>query len=154
MSRKNYDNKESRGFFKFIGNDKKEYKLTLKEKLFCEKYLEIKGNGTEAAFDVYKCKNMQTASAISYEYLGKPQIIAYIDLKLEECGFSDENVKKQHLFTLNQFADLAAKNKAIDMFYKLKGQYAAEKVDLEFDHENFTNEELIQEIKRRERLKT
>lgn len=135
-------NKNSKGFFKFKGLNNKDYSLTLQQKLFCELYLEYFGNGVEAiigaGYDVNfknsKGKdtgnpNRRLAAAIASENLTKPNIIAYIDLKLEEYGFSDDNVKKQHLFNLNQFADLTAKNKAIDMFYKLKGKYAAEKVE-------------------------
>lgn len=119
-----------KGVFTFKGNDSKFYRITLKEKIFCERYLDFQGNGSEAAFEAYKCKNMQTAGAIAYENLKKPHIIAYIDLKLEERGFCDENVRKQHLFTLNQFADLGAKNKAIDMFYKMKGKYTTERIEV------------------------
>ena len=119
-----------KGVFVFTGNDKKQYRLSLQEKKFCEDYLKLRGNGTEAAMNNYKCKNFRVAATIAYENLRKPHIIAYIDLKLEEYGYNDDNVTKQHLFTLQQFADLAQKNKAIDMFYKLKGKYAPEKVEL------------------------
>ena len=122
-----------KGVFVFKGNDGKRYRLSQQEKKFCEDYLEFKGNGTEAAWENYKCKNMKVASAIAYENLRKPQIIAYVDLKLEDYGFNDENVKKQHLFTLQQFADLAQKNKAIDMFYKLKGSYAPEEIKVKLN---------------------
>lgn len=121
------ETENKKGVFVFLGNDGKRYRMSLQEKGFCEDYLEFSGNGTEAAYENYECKNMKVAAAIAYENLRKPHIIAYIDSKLEEYGFNDENVKKQHLFTLQQFADLAQKNKAIDMFYKLKGSYAPEK---------------------------
>jgi hypothetical protein len=75
----------------------------------------------------YKVKDPRVAAAISSENLRKPHIMAYIDSLLVEYGFNDDNVEKQHLFVLNQYADLQAKNKAIDMFYKLKGTYAPEK---------------------------
>lgn len=119
-----------KGIFKFKGLDRKEYKLSLKEKRFCEAYLEFFGNGVDAVFEAgYKVKNALVAKSVAYENLTKPHIIAYIDLKLEEYGYDDKNVEKQHLFTLNQFADLAAKNKAIDMYYKRKGLYAPEKFE-------------------------
>jgi len=118
---------QPKGNFKFKGLDGKDYKLTLKEKLFSEAYLEFKGNGTEAAMEAFDCANYKVAAAVAYEYLRKPHIFAYIDLKMEDYGYSDENVKKQHLFIINQMADLSAKNKALDMYYKLKGQYAPDK---------------------------
>ncbi len=135
---------KSKGFFKFKGNDGKIYRMTLKEKDFCERYLDFSGNGVEAASAVYECKNARVAASVASEYLTKPNIIAYIDLKLEERGFCDENVKKQHLFTLNQFADLGAKNKAIDMFYKLKGEYAPEKLQVEHEFDNVSDKELAE----------
>lgn len=119
-----------KGTFTFKGLDNKEYKLTYKEKLFCETYLDFKGNGTSAAMEVYDCANYKVAGSVAYENLRKPQIFQYVNTLLDEYGFSDENVKKQHLFILNQMADLAAKNKGIDMFYKLKGEYAPEKKDI------------------------
>ncbi len=119
--------KNTKGIFKFKGLDGKNYKLTLKEKKFCEAYLEFSGNGVEAVFQAgYKAKNGLVAKSIAYENLTKPHIFAYVDFKLDEYGFNDENVKKQHLFIVNQMADLSAKNKALDMYYKLKGQYAPE----------------------------
>lgn len=120
----------SKGTISFKGLDGKKYRISMQEKLFSESYLDFKGNGTEAAFEHYNCQNFRIAASIAYQNLRKLHIIAYIDLKLGEYGFNDESVSKQHLFTLNQFADLAQKNKAIDMFYKLKGSYAPEKKDV------------------------
>jgi len=115
-----------KGTFSFKGLDGRKYRISLKEKKFCLLYLLYDGNGTEAAFEVYTCKNRRVAAAVAYENLRKPHIFAYIDLKLDEYGFNDDNAKRQHLFVLNQMADLGAKNRALDMYYKLKGKYAAE----------------------------
>ena len=119
-----------KGVFIFKGNDGKHYKIGLNERKFCECFLDFKGNGAEAAFETYDCRNIRVAAAMASRLLTSVNIIAYVDKRLEETGFSDDNVKKQHLFTLNQFADLGAKNKAIDMFYKLKGEYAPEKFEI------------------------
>lgn len=118
------------GFYKFTGSDDKEYRISLKQKRFCELFLEFKGNGTDAAYEVYDCRNNNVAAALASRELRKVNIIAYINTKLIEYGFTDTNVKKQHLFLLNQFGDLTSKKNAIDMFYKLKGDYASEKIDL------------------------
>lgn len=104
--------------------DGKTYTLTLKEKIFSEAYLEFGGNGVQAVFKAgYKVKNALVASAIAYENLRKPNIIAYVDSLLEQYGFNDDNVEKQHLFLLNQFGDLKTKAKAIEMFYRLQGKF-------------------------------
>ena len=115
--------------FRFTGLGGKKYKVTLKEKLFCEHYLDFKGNGVDAVFEAgYEAKNAQVAAVIAYENLTKPHINAYITLKLEEYGYSDDIVEKQHLWLINQFANPQAKAKGIDMFYKVKNKYPAERV--------------------------
>lgn len=122
--------------YNFIGLDKEQYSLTAQQKKFCDIYLSLSGNGTQAAieagYNVYTSHgniSYHLAAVIASENLIKPDISAYITKKLEEFGFSDENIKKQHLFLINQFADLKSKGKGIDMYYKLKGEYAAEKVE-------------------------
>ena len=123
---------------RFKGDDGKQYGITFLEKEFCEKYLELYGNGTAAYLEVYdkpelrihisgKNKGKQrppmtvkTASVQASKALGKVSICAYINTKLEEYGFCDTNAEKQHLFVLNQHKDLHAKNKAIENYYKLK----------------------------------
>src|SRR5215475_221960 len=78
--------------------DGKTYKMTLKEKRFCEAYLQLGGNGVKAVFEAgFEAKNALVAAAIAYEYLRKPHIIAYVDSLLTEYGFNDDNVEKQHL---------------------------------------------------------
>lgn len=106
--------------------------LTLKQRRFCEYYLET-GNGTEAVIKAgYKIKgNMRLASVIASENLRKPNISTFISLKLERLGFDDTSIKKHHLFLISQFADLSVKAKAIDMYYKLKGTYAPKRHQLE-----------------------
>ena len=130
-------------YFKFKALDGNDYTLTFKEKLFCEKYLEFKGNGVDAIYEAgYKPKNARVAASMASEYLTKPNICAYITSKLEEYGFNDDNVTKQHLYLVNQFGDLKAKKGAIDMFYKLKGQYAATKLKFVDDNEDLTDQEI------------
>jgi len=53
--------------------------LRPKQKKFADKYLEL-GNATEAAAQTYKVKKRQTAEAIGYENLRKPQIMTYLAL--------------------------------------------------------------------------
>ena len=67
---------------------------------------------------------------MAYQMLKLPHITSFINLKLAEYGFGDDHVEKEHLFLINQHADLKSKKAAIDMFYKLKGKYPSEKLDL------------------------
>ena len=126
--------KETRGFFKFKALDGKKYKLTLKEKKFSELYLEFSGNGVQAALDAFEItgKNAyQNAKSMAYEYLTKPHLIAYITLKLEEYGYTDDNIDKQNLFLINQFSSLQAKARGIEIYNKQKGRNAPEKHKVE-----------------------
>lgn len=142
-------NKQS--LFQFAGLDGKQYNLSLKQKIFSERYLELLGNGTQAVivsgYDVHSQNgrvNINLAGAIASENLRKPNIYAYINLLLDKYGYSDNNVEKQHLFLINQFDNFNAKAKGIDMYYKVKGKYAPERHEhryLEFEH--FSRDELL-----------
>jgi len=136
-------------FFTFVGLDGKGYSLTQQQKKFVEYYLDFKANGVdaviEAGYDVYfKDKktgestgaiNYKMAAVIASQNLIKLNICAYITLKLEEYGYTDDNAGKQHLFLMNQFADFSAKAKALDMFFKVRGAYAPEKHQHSMDAE-------------------
>ena len=104
--------------------------LSLKQKLFCQAYVETLGNGAEAVTKAgyalsrkggHPDRNL--AKSIASENLTKPDILAYINTLLEKAGLNDQNVSAQHWFLVNQNADLSVKAKAIDMYYKLKGKY-------------------------------
>jgi len=113
-------------------------KLTLKQRLFCRYYLETIGNGTEAVIKAgYKVKHKNNqpdrilAKSIASENLTKPDISAYINLQLKQTGFNDTSVLLHHLSLINQNTNLHAKNKAIDMYYKVKGKYSPKQVGVE-----------------------
>lgn len=123
--------------YSFIAEDGKEYSLTAMEKVFCELYLELQGNGTEAIIGAgYNVKNSRgeenrnLAKGMASEYLTKPNIFAYVTYLLTRYGFDSESVEKQHLFLINQFGDLSAKAKGIDMFYKVKGKYPKDQLEI------------------------
>jgi len=121
--------------FSFIGLDGKEYKLTPLQKRFCDYFFEFDYNSTDAAIEAgYKCfhpdgktPNRKVAGVVARENLQKPVVIAYIAKKFEDMGLNDQIVNKHLLFNIVQFADLRAKNKAIDIYKRTKGQYAPEK---------------------------
>lgn len=114
----------------------KEYTLTVKQKLFCEYYLESMGDRynavIEAGYDIYDIRGNVKPSLVrsqAHENLTKPSILEFLKTKYSEYGFTDENVMKEHLTLINQQSDLGAKAKGIDMYYKVKGQYAEDKND-------------------------
>lgn len=142
--------------FTFIGLDQKEYKLTAKEKKFVEYYLEMGATGVdaviEAGYDVYDKRgniNRKVAATIASQNLVRLNVNAYIDKIMPEYGFEDNNVEKQHLFLLNQRADLTAKKSAIDMYYRMRGKYEKDNKQRrlfgEFD--DFDNDELERQSK-------
>ena len=138
------------GVFKFKALDGKEHKLTLRQKKFVESYLSFYGNGVKAIFEAgYNPKSARVAAAMAYENLTKPYIMAYVNVKLLEYGYSDESVKRQHLFLLNQFGNLNAKGKAIDMFYKKFGDYAPEKIKIVDSNEDITDDQIEREMIKR-----
>ncbi len=113
---------------------KKKAKLTIKQKMFCKYYLETHGNGTEAVLRAgYKVgdkdgkPNRTTAKSIASENLTKPYIKEHINELLEVKGFNDESVKMQHLSLITQSENLSVKARAIDIYYKVKGNYAPER---------------------------
>lgn len=117
------------GTFNYVSTrNGQSYTLTFKEKMFCECYLEMGGNGTDAIIEAgYDVNGRATARGMASEYLAKPNIFEYVNMLLEKYGFNDDNVMKQHLFLLNQDGDLRTKAKAIEMFYDLQGKFAPKK---------------------------
>jgi phage terminase small subunit len=99
-------------------------KLTKKQQAYCNLYLES-GNGVEAVMQAgYKVNgNRKLAAVISSENLTKPNICEYLRAQLKKSGLTEESVRLQHLFLINQFADLSVKQRAIDMYYKVTGKY-------------------------------
>lgn len=136
--------------FKFKGTDDKFYILTPKQKAWCDIYLTEGMNLTQASLKVYKVTNKHlcgitwkllsktetknraraesTAHDIGLQNYGKIAIKAYINKILSDEGFTDAMVKTEHFKNINQDKSLSAKNSAIDMFHKLKGNYAAQKI--------------------------
>lgn len=117
---------------------KKKKRLTLKQKLFCKYYLETSGNGAEAVIRAGYNVNDENgdpdrvlAKSIASENLTKPYLRKHIGSLLEAKGFNDEAVKMEHLTLISQRKNLAVKARAIDIYYKMKGNYAPEKFKLD-----------------------
>lgn len=114
-----------------MAKEKKKEKLNPKRELFCQLYtsqdVEMFGNGVQAYIEAYnidvtKKGAYNTAKANAHRLLTNAYVVERINELLEMGGFNDENVKKQHLFLLNQHANLPVKQKAVDSYYKLKGK--------------------------------
>ncbi len=125
--------------FSFIDSSGKQQFLTVMQYKFCVSYLENYGNSfnaiIDAGYDVYKRDrsgkvtpevNVVLVRSMAAENLRKPLITAFIAVHLKEYGFNDENVNLQHMFLINQHADLQAKKGGIDMYYRVHGKYAVD----------------------------
>ena len=62
-------------------------RLTLKQLKFIQRYLETK-NATQAAMEVYRCKNLRVAAVLGSENLTKPDIACEIDKYRKKGGLS------------------------------------------------------------------
>ncbi len=123
-------------------------KITQKQEIFCQEWLDNVGNGTLAALVAFDIKDKEfvgkkgldnydkdladnaykIASSMATEYLRKPSIIKRIDELLEERGFNDDAVKREH-FKLIREGDENIRMRAIDSYYKLKGKFV-DKLDV------------------------
>ena len=74
-----------------------------------------------------KNRVISVAAAMSTECLRKPNVIKRIDAILEERGFNDDAVKREHFKLITNSKD-EVRMRAIDSYYKLKGKIT-EKVD-------------------------
>lgn len=77
--------------------------LTLKQSKWLKLYLEL-GNATEAAFQVYDCKDRDSAKQIGHENLTK---LDYEDF-LEEAGITDNLLQKKIVEGLNSTRVISA----------------------------------------------
>jgi len=105
--------------------------LNEKQELFCKIYTgddrELYGNGTQSYLEVYgyedengKAVSYVSAMAAASRLLRNVKICNRINELLETGGFNDQNVDKQHLFLINQHADLKSKLGAIKEYNALK----------------------------------
>lgn len=102
--------------------------ISNEQEKFCQLYARDKkmaGNSYECYLKVYSptFEPHQTLEVVKKEakaLLTKEVIKQRITQLLEEDGFNDENVDKQHLFLINQYTDFSTKMKGIEHYNKLK----------------------------------
>lgn len=122
---------------------KKQRRLSKKQRGFIKDYVET-GNGTKAALKNYDTKEYHVAQSIASENLSKPIIINAIDEALSDellAKVHKEGLEAQKVISANitygdadektndfiEVPDHATRAKFLDMGYKVKGRYAAEK---------------------------
>lgn len=126
--------------------------LTLKQEEFCTMYTnpdrEVYGNGVLCYLEVFgKDKippmSYKVAAVLATRELKKVNIIKRINALLETGGFTEENVDKQHLFLINQHADLKTKLGAVKEFNELKGRIIKKAANLNL---NLNADEITPEL--------
>jgi len=129
--------------------------LTPKQEEFAQLFVESDtnffGNGVACYIQAYKPEQTgnwyNVARASASQLLSNINVCKRINELLESEGFNDENVDKQHLFLLNQYADLKTKLGAIAEYNKLKSRITR-KLDITTagkafgKYEELTNEQL------------
>lgn len=114
--------------------------LSENERVFVEYYFDQSsdtfGNGTQSVLSAYGedeftgengLINYNYAGVKAYELLRTPKIYKAGMDYMNAQGFNDASVDNQHSFLINQSSDLNVKNRAIDMYNKLKGRYTEKK---------------------------
>ena len=116
-------------------------KLTRKQKKFVKELVENGGNATQAALKAYDTDDYNTAGVIASENLNKPKIEKALEEALPDdllaqihreglfatkTVFKNNNATKQ-IEAVAEEADFMARAKYLDMAYKVKDKYAAEK---------------------------
>jgi len=77
-----------------------------------------------------ECKRIKnTAGVMASKMIRRNKITDRIDKILDERGFEDKTVKREHFKIIKQGRD-EVKMRSIDSYYKLKGKNAPDKVDL------------------------
>jgi len=139
---------KKQGLFSFKAANGKWYRLTPKQKHWCDIYLEEGANQTIASLEAYKVTNKHlckipwkllsdkekrkriaaenTASHIGTQNFRKLPIKNYIDKVLADAGYTDKRVKLKHFENMMQNKSISASNQAIDMYYKAGGKYKDE----------------------------
>lgn len=137
----------------FISADGNSYKVTVKERKFCEMLIMTEGNRIVSALEAYDITNKElygipnlelspeqiikkrkaenVAARIGMLSVRKVHIVKYIDYLLVQNGFTDEVITFEHFRSIKQDDSWSDKLKGIDLYYKVKKKY-----DLDPNNEN------------------
>lgn len=133
---------------------KPQTKVSPKEEMFCRYWVAYKGDQLRACLSVYNVKNKElvlkrllggsltkeeavdewyardSAASLASNTFARPKVKQRINELLESSEFNTGLAMREHYKLLVQDDDYSAKNQALDKFYKLRGMYQADKIDL------------------------
>lgn len=124
-------------------------KPTYKQKLFAQKYIEYKGNGTKAALAVYNTSTVQTAQVMASENLLKPIVINEIQKLMIQKGITIDAVLKIAERNMVQDEHYPTSQKSAETFMELYGIKRQETAPHQVNILNVFNDGRAQEIARR-----
>ena len=103
--------------------------MELKTKAFAREYIKNNFNGTKTALKLASKKGMKrrTAQAIASENLSKPIYQKSIIEAMEKIRLDDDLINKITKRNIKQKSSISASNQAIDMYHKIKSNYAPER---------------------------
>jgi len=105
-------------------------KMELKTKAWGKEYVKQGFNGVETALKFAKKGKLMkrhTAESIASENLSKPEYQKGIITAMEEIKLNDTLINKITKRNIKQKSSLSASNQAMDMYHKVKGNYAPER---------------------------
>lgn len=121
--------------------------MTVKQRKFVKNYVRMKGNGTQAALDVYDVKSKHTAEVIASENLRKPEVRRSIEIALEANGLDDEYIsellKEVTIAGIGNKATNSDSLRGIEMMLRLKGAFPdkiQKSAHVRIDYKNRLNE--------------
>lgn len=104
---------------------------TFKQKLFAQKYVELKGKGTDAAMQVYDVKKRATAKSLAHQNLDKPIVQEEIKKILQSVGLTMTNAGEYLKTAISSGLGEKATNsdslRGLDMLFKMHNAYPATK---------------------------
>lgn len=112
-------------------------------KILAKEYL---SNGLNATKTIKKFKpkyNNGTAKVAGSRMLSSDNFRKGITEVMEEQGITDDYLLKEHNKVIKQDKHLPSKNTAIDMAYKLRGDYAPEKREIKSLNINYNDTEQV-----------
>ena len=120
--------------------------LTYKQQGFIDDYLqgssELIGNATQCAMKWFDIKDIETASAIGYEYLRKPHIKAYMEGKTKSI---QEILTENSTLLLNKALELANQGNT-SVLNKLLDKIMPTVLETNNTNKNLSPDEMLREI--------
>lgn len=115
----------------FTDLDGKRRTITPLQYAWCTAFLgKANFNRTEATWLAgYMCGNNKIAADVGSKNIGKPDVRAYLDKKLDEAGYNDAMANRELLLAMRQTEQWGPKVSALREYNELKGRKSGDDSD-------------------------